>query len=316
MLTSKVSVGDSGETPKGPGPGPGLEAPVGPQSIVVAVRVLLLLLAAGAVMVAVAMGIDRPSTANSRDRYVCPMHPDVRAAKAGSCPICGMALEPTGGDPAAGSMTRREMQGMADITAVENVRKHRIIDFVRTRSLLFDSRDLRGPAWVDSDGVVTAVFYNDQIQALLADEPGSFFLTRTPKITFAVRRTADPVVSWDRSTSRIRFKIDAGRAGKAAVPLQPGQVGWMELGRRTRDVLAVPAAAIVQSPEGPYVLEPVGDGFHKRPIEIGETFLKQGFAVVLSGLGVHDRVVSKATFFLDADRRLGSRAGEGGWGAP
>lgn len=26
--------------------------------------------------------------------YTCPMHPDVKAAKAGNCPTCGMALEP------------------------------------------------------------------------------------------------------------------------------------------------------------------------------------------------------------------------------
>ena len=56
--------------------------------------------------------------------------------------------------------------------------------------------------------------------------------------------------------------------------------------------------------------------FQKRPIRIGETFQKQGFAVVLSGLQVHDRVVSRATFFLDADRRLGVQAGEEGWAAP
>jgi hypothetical protein len=54
-----------------------------------------------------------------------------------------------------------------------------------------------------------------------------------------------------------------------------------------------------------------GHGFEKRPIEIGETFVKDGFAVVLSGLRVHDLVVSRASFFLDADRRLGMATKEG-----
>ena len=69
-------------------------------------------------------------------------------------------------------------------------------------------------------------------------------------------------------------------------------------------VLAVPASAVLQSPEGPYVLGWSGHGytFEKRPIEIGETFSKQGFAVVLSGLRASERVVARATFFLDADR--------------
>jgi hypothetical protein len=89
----------------------------------------------------------------------------------------------------------------------------------------------------------------------------------------------------------------------------------VELAPRPRQVLAVPASALLQSPEGPYVLAWTGVGFNfeKRPIEIGETFLKQGFAVVLSGLQVNERVVGRATFFLEADRRATSAAIESGW---
>ena len=45
--------------------------------------------------------------------YTCPMHPEIRQAKPGSCPICGMALEPetpaaeTGPNPELVDMTRR-----------------------------------------------------------------------------------------------------------------------------------------------------------------------------------------------------------------
>ncbi|MDH2399627.1 heavy metal translocating P-type ATPase [Bradyrhizobium sp. SSUT18] len=45
--------------------------------------------------------------------YTCPMHPDVRQVGPGSCPICGMALEPevasldTGPNPELADMTRR-----------------------------------------------------------------------------------------------------------------------------------------------------------------------------------------------------------------
>jgi hypothetical protein len=71
----------------------------------------------------------------------------------------------------------------------------------------------------------------------------------------------------------------------------------------------------VQSPEGPYVLAWTGSGFNfeKRRIELGETFLKQGLAVVLSGLRVNERVVGRATFFLEADRRTSAPAAESGW---
>src|SRR5262245_25206346 len=37
-------------------------------------------------------GRDLPSTGEVQ--YTCPMHPEVRAAGPGACPICGMALEP------------------------------------------------------------------------------------------------------------------------------------------------------------------------------------------------------------------------------
>src|SRR5262249_51737569 len=45
--------------------------------------------------------------------YTCPMHPEIRQPTPGSCPICGMALEPvtagadTGPSPELVDMTRR-----------------------------------------------------------------------------------------------------------------------------------------------------------------------------------------------------------------
>ena len=51
--------------------------------------------------------------------YTCPMHPQIRQVGPGSCPICGMALEPvlvsaeTGPDPELTDMTRRFWVGLA-----------------------------------------------------------------------------------------------------------------------------------------------------------------------------------------------------------
>ena len=50
-------------------------------------------------------------------RYTCPMHPEVMAARAGACPACGMALEPT--DPA--QEDRSEYVDMARRCAVAAV---------------------------------------------------------------------------------------------------------------------------------------------------------------------------------------------------
>ena len=51
--------------------------------------------------------------------YTCPMHPEIRQIGPGTCPICGMALEPTvmtadtGPNPELVDMTRRFWIGLA-----------------------------------------------------------------------------------------------------------------------------------------------------------------------------------------------------------
>ncbi len=286
--------------------------------MIVALRVLLLAIAAAAFAAAVAIGVrGRGDQSVAAARYACPMHSEVRGTGPGECPICRMALERIGRP--TGPATRASSQDAADLAAVENVRKHNIVDFVRKRSLLVPARELRGPAWVDAEGIVTALFYDDEIEALGPDEAGLFVPTEAPGAGWPVRRNADLAARWDSSTCRIRFRFQGsgdhgtGRARRA--PNHAGQVGWLELAPRPRQVLAVPASAVLQSPEGPYVLAWTGTGFNfeKRPITIGETFLKQGFAVVLAGLHVNERIVSRATFFLEAERRSTSRADETGW---
>src|SRR6185295_11675195 len=50
--------------------------------------------------------------------YTCPMHPEIRQIGPGSCPICGMALEPdvasadTGPNPELADMRRRFWGGL------------------------------------------------------------------------------------------------------------------------------------------------------------------------------------------------------------
>ena len=149
--------------------------------------------------------------------------------------------------------------------------------------------------------------------ALGPDDTGTFSPTDAPDVQVAVRRTPDAAVTWDRATSRVRFRAEAGAgpSGGTSARLRPNRAGWLDLGARARNVAGVPVGAIMQSPEGPYVLQPHGGWmFEKRPIVIGETFLREGFAVLLSGLRVQEKVVAKATFFLDADRRLAMPAGD------
>ena len=67
-------------------------------------------------------GAERPASAPAEGEvveYTCPMHPEIRRPGPGSCPICGMALEPvvvtadTGPSPELADMTRRFWVGVA-----------------------------------------------------------------------------------------------------------------------------------------------------------------------------------------------------------
>ncbi|WP_394829470.1 heavy metal-binding domain-containing protein [Pendulispora albinea] len=274
-----------------------------------AIRVLLLLLGVAAVAAAAVLDPVHEEARDGAIRYVCPMHPEVTANAKGSCPICRMALEPVPSADAKDAKNAKDAKGAAraiDPRAYENLRSHDVFDVARVRSLPADASEWRGAAWVTPDGAIVAVLYQDQVAALAPDETGSFVPSSAPKMRATVRRTKDAAAPWDPSMSRVRFELD--RASKAPAGA-PGLVGWIELSPRPRKVLTVPAPAVLRAPEGPYVLL-VGEGFvlEKRPIAIGETFGKAGLTAVLSGLHIEDRVVARAAFFLDAERKESAMA--------
>jgi multidrug efflux pump subunit AcrA (membrane-fusion protein) len=117
-----------------------------------------------------------------------------------------------------------------------------------------------------------------------------------------VQLTAEPPARQGRSTSRILFQLAA-----SAAALAPGDVGWVKLAARSREHVAVPSSAVLNSSQGPYVLAASADGrtFERRTLEIGRTV--SGFTVVLSGLRDEERVIVGNAFFLDAERRGSER---------
>jgi multidrug efflux pump subunit AcrA (membrane-fusion protein) len=98
-------------------------------------------------------------------------------------------------------------------------------------------------------------------------------------------------------------------------PVAPDS-GWVQLAARARQLLVVPASAVLYSGSGAYVLAAPPDGrtFTRRSVEIGtildSSYIAQlagdhfGAIVVLSGLQEGEQVVAGDTFFLDAERRL------------
>ena len=280
----------------------------GTSSLVVAGRVMLLLLACIATVSAFALSQARDrSVSATSERYVCPMHPEVVSAEPGPCPICRMALEQVMAAPPAAPQAAASTpsSGVPSGTVAPTFslpestsREHSVIGAAKRRVFALE---VRAPAWLGPDRLVTAVLYQDELAGLVPDEHAEFFGASAPGTGVDVRRTADPPAAWDASTSRVHFRLS-----QDARDIAPGEVGWVRLAPRPRELLVVPSSAILYSPDGPYVLGSDAEGrtFHKRHVELGKVFTKQNLAVVLSGLNDGEPVVVGGTFFLDAERRL------------
>ena len=170
---------------------------------------------------------------------------------------------------------------------------------IGTAELRVFALSVRAAAWLETQGRVTAVLRNDELNGLSPGEHALFFRATAPAEGIDVRLTAEPPAPWDGSTSRVRFRFDARASG-----LAPGAVGWVEFAARPRELLVIPSSAVLYSPEGPYVLAAGADGrtFSTRRVEIGR--VSRGLAAVLSGLQEGEPIVVGSTFSWDAERRL------------
>jgi hypothetical protein len=180
-----------------------------------------------------------------------------------------------------------------------NPQDHKVIG---TAQLRVFALSVRAAAWLETDGLVTAVLRNDELSGLSPGEHALFFRATAPAEGIDGRLTAEPPAPWDGSTSRVRFRFDAPASG-----LEPGEVGWVEFAARARELLVIPSSAVLYSPDGPYVLAAGGDGrtFTTRRVEIGR--VSRGLAAVLSGLRDGEPIVVGSAFSWDAERRLQRR---------
>jgi Heavy metal binding domain len=295
-----------------------MTAPRSSPGWIVILRIGLLALAGTIVAVALVaarrhgQAARRPAGANAA--FVCPMHAEVSADRAGECPICGMALV------GAGTVVRENEDAVAAAQLLSNAvggLASNLVGYypspVRQHVLRYE---IYAPAWVERDNLVVAQLYGDQLPTLDPNERGSFSpgfavsdaLTRDVGADGAaareVRVAGTPPQPWDRSTSLVAFAAEPG-----ASPLRAGTVGWVKFARRPRQMLVVPAGAVLQDRDGPYVLvfSRVDGVARRRAIEVGR--ITTGVAAVLSGLDARELVVSVNAFFWDAERRLqGERA--------
>jgi hypothetical protein len=274
--------------------------------MIVVARALLVALAAAAVVTGFALTRkSAPRPVASGLVYTCPMHPAMTSATPGECPICRMALErqaasgPVGqaGAPAEPpSLTLRPGIRLAGFDSVSRVKKFESAFTMRTW------------AWAESRDVGVALYPRDQAEMLKPGEEGLFEPESGPRgphphgIKVRVAdRAAEP---WDAATVLIRFRLDR----QAGAELTPNEIGSVKFGTRLRNGLVVRESAIIQSPEGPYVLIASQDRrtFTKRPVQIGSILYDYGH--VVGGAREDEYAVAQHTFVLDTERRLGRRS--------
>jgi multidrug efflux pump subunit AcrA (membrane-fusion protein) len=278
--------------------------------LVVALRIALVAIAAGAVVGA--MLIRRGGSALAERRFACPMHSEVTASHPGDCPICGMALEELDaahhvampGDPAASGA---QDIALTALRASDEARRLLRFSVAPARRNVLPG-EVFAPAIVEADGSITARLYRDELATLAPDERAEFVPSAAPDAPTQVERdTAAPVLHPPLADVRFRFRPrpgsgSGGVAGAGAPP--PGQVGWVRLAYRTRDMLVVRTSSVIQSTDGPYVLvfSAQKGTLAKRKVELGKEW--EGMTAIVGGVRDKEFVVMGDAFSFDAERRL------------
>lgn len=299
---------------------------------VLAARAALLLAALALVVVSLTIARRSETSAAAAETYSCPMHAEVTSSGPAECPICKMALARIGGNHDRSrpvheigierpTKTRRSPITLAEIAssrspigatwlpetfpAPEPSRPSDGPALAKPRYRTFQDA-VRAPAWSDAPGRFAVLLYREELVGLESREHAAFFRAAAPRMPVEVELEASPPKLWDSSTTVVHFVLVSkkGSAARRDAPTDAcrvGEVGFVELEPRARELLVIPESAVLRSSEGAYVLvASAGDSFVKRPVELGRT--RRAHAVVLSGLGEADRVVVRNAFFLDSGR--------------
>jgi len=272
-------------------------------ALVVVLRIALVAVAAGAVVAALV--VSHGGAGSTARRYVCPMHGEVSSPRPGDCPICGMALEPV--DP-AGPAGRAALPAApstgGDAIALTALRASPESATLLRFSVAQARRNVNpgevfAPAIAGAGGAITARLYRDELATLADDERAEFVPAAAPAAPIAVRRdTVAPAVH--ATLADVEFRVEAG----GAAPPAPGEIGWIKLAYRSRDMLVVRSSAIIQSADGPYVLvfSSQSGTVSRRKIEVGKDFM--GMTAILAGVRDKEFVIMANAFSFDAERRL------------
>jgi multidrug efflux pump subunit AcrA (membrane-fusion protein) len=172
------------------------------------------------------------------------------------------------------------------------------------------TREVTAPAWLEADGIACALLYAEELIGLLPGDAAQFFGARAPRDGLRVVRLDEVPASKDDATLVVRFRLDptvpfAVAPPSAVAPASPasGDVGWLKVAAKPRELSVIPSSAILHGADGPFVLVAEGDrrSFIPRPVRIGRVYA--GRVALLGGLDEGELIAVGNTFLLDAERR-------------
>jgi len=146
---------------------------------------------------------------------------------------------------------------------------------------------------------VIANVYPHQLEAIHVGDAARFTTPALADRVFEAKvDLVYPDVDLATRTTRVRFQVD-----NKDLALRPGQFGTAELSGKAGVALAIPLDAVIDTGKSVYVfVVEEGGRYTPRTIEVGEQVDEK--LVVRGGLHEGERVVSGATFMIDAESRL------------
>lgn len=182
--------------------------------------------------------------------------------------------------------------------------------YVTPEMALFEIQDL-SRVWIVADVL------QPDIRAIGVGTTGAFSLTRAPEQKTTARvDLVYPAVNDQARTTRVRMPT-----ANDAMKLRPGDYGTVEFSTAARKRIFVPRDAIVDTGKSTYVFIVEREGrYVPRSVVLGEAEGDQ--LAIDAGVAPGERVVSGATFLIDAESRLraslapASTGADGGAAAP
>ncbi|MFT3765449.1 MAG: efflux RND transporter periplasmic adaptor subunit [Minicystis sp.] len=165
--------------------------------------------------------------------------------------------------------------------------------------VLFEIADLKGVYLIASvyPHQLAVVRVGDDATFTTPSLPGHVFTTKVDLIY--------PSMDLATRTARVRFRVD-----NKDLNLRPGQFGIVEIAGKHVDAVTIPMDAVIDTGRSVYVfIARDGGRFEARHVELGEQIGNR--FVVKAGLEEGERVVSGATFLIDAESRLAASLAAG-----